>query len=74
MVRNLRIYSLNNSRVYHAAVLTRAIVLYMTSLVFIYLITAGLYLLATFIRFPLLPPLKGKGFSYHVTMFNWGVV
>ena len=53
-MRTLRVYSLNSFQLYHAAVLTLLIMLYITSLVFIYLITGSLYLLITFIQFPFL--------------------
>lgn len=53
-MRTLRVYSLNNFQLYHTAVLTLLIMLYITSLVFIYLITGSLYLLTTFLQVP--PP------------------
>jgi len=42
-VKALRIYSFNNFSIYHTAVLTIVIVLYLTPPVFIYLITGNLY-------------------------------
>ena len=50
-------YSLSNFPIYHVEVLTTVIMLYITSLVFIYLITRSLYLLITFLQFPLPQPL-----------------
>ena len=52
-MRTLRIYSLYNFPMYHTAVLAIVIMLYITSLVLIYLITESLYLLTTFLQFPL---------------------
>lgn len=53
VMRTLRIYSLNSFPVEHATVLITLIVLYITSLVFIHLITGGLYLLTALNQFPL---------------------
>ena len=53
----LSIYCLNNFPMYHTAVLTTVIMLYIISLVLIYFIIGGLYLLIPFIQFPFsLPP------------------
>ena len=54
-----RIYSLSNLQIWHTAKFTLVIMLYITSLVLIYLITKSLYLLTTFIHFhpPLTPNL-----------------
>ena len=50
-MRTLRIYSLNNSHKKHTAM--SIIMLYITSLVLVYPITASLYLSTTFIQFSL---------------------
>ena len=54
-MRTLRIYSLNNFPIYHTAVLI-IFIMYITSLVLIYLITGSLDLLTAFIQFLLPPP------------------
>ena len=55
-MRTLRIYSLNSCHILHPALFTIFIMLCITALVLIYLITGSLYLLTTFIQFPLPPP------------------
>ena len=49
VLRTLGIYSLNNFPIYHSAVLTIIIMLYITSLLLIYLITGHLCLLTAFL-------------------------
>ena len=44
VMRTLRVYSLNNFHRYHSAVSATVIVLYVPSLVLMYLITGSLYL------------------------------
>ena len=56
-MRTLRIYSLYNFPVYHTALLTIVIILYIISVVLIYLTTGSLYLLTAFLQFLLSPPL-----------------
>lgn len=56
-MRTLRISSLTNFAMYIVAVLAMVIILYVTSLVPIYLILASLYLLAIFPQPLLLPPI-----------------
>ena len=51
-MRTHKMYSLNSFPVYHTAVLPIVMMLYITSLVLIYLITGNLYLLTTFLQFP----------------------
>ena len=46
VMRTFIIYSLNNYTIYHTAVLTIVIMLYITFLVLIYLITGSVYLLS----------------------------
>ena len=57
-MRSLRIYSLNFPILYHIAVLTIGITVYITFLVLMYLITGNLYLLTTFLQLllPYPPP------------------
>ena len=56
VIRTHRITSPNFS-VYHTALLAIVIMLFIASLVLIYLITGGLYLLTTFLQFRVSPPL-----------------
>ena len=65
VMRSLRISSVNNFPVYNTAVLAIVVVLYITSLVLIYLITGSLYLLTTFFQLPL-PQIW--------SLFLWGVI
>ena len=61
MMRTLRLYSLNSISIYHIAVLAIVIMLYITSLTFIYLMTRSLYLLTTFpLSLPLFDPSPGN--------------
>ena len=50
MLRSFRVYSLTNFHMYCRAVLTVAIALYITSLVFLYLVTGSWYLWTTFLQ------------------------
>ena len=52
VMRTLRSYTPKNFRICPTAVLTVVIVLYMTSPVFIYLVSESLYRLTTFFQFP----------------------
>lgn len=65
-----RICPLSNFRIWHTTKFTLVIMLYITSLVLIYLITKGLYLLTTFIQFLLpSPPISGGyGSDYFFSM------
>ena len=49
-MRALKIYFLKSFSIYHRAMLT-IVMLYITSLVIIYLVTESLYLLITFLQF-----------------------
>lgn len=55
-MRTLRSYSLTSFHIYHTAVLATVTMLYIASLIVIYLMTGSLYLLTTFFHFPLPPP------------------
>ena len=55
-MRTLRIYYLNNFHIQCTAVFSIFIMLYITSLILIYLITGSLYLLTVFIQVPIPPP------------------
>ena len=57
VIKILRVYFVNNFPIYPTAVLAIVIMLYITSLVFIYLITERLYLLTTFLLFLVPHPL-----------------
>ena len=60
-MRTLRIYSLTNFSIYHTAVLTIVVMLYIPSLVLIYLTTRSVHSLITFLQFLLLtPPASGN--------------
>ena len=52
LMRTVKAYSLNNFQMYHAAVLTIVIMLYITFPLLVYLIIGSLYLLTTFIQIP----------------------
>ena len=75
-MRTLRIDSLN-FHIYHIAVLIIFIMLYITSLIFIYLIPRSLYLLTAFIRFHLPPPpafgSQKSDLSFYVCLFVFEV-
>ena len=57
-MRTFRTYSLINIQIYHTAVLTMVMMLYITSLVLIYLITVSWYLLTTSLEFQIQPRSK----------------
>lgn len=60
-MRTLRLSWLSNPHVSRTAVLIMCILLYITFVVLIYLMTRSLYLLTTFIQFPLFPlPASGN--------------
>ena len=72
VMRTLRIYSLNNFHIEHSAELIILIMLCITSLVLIDLITGSVFLLTTFLYFPLLclPPLVTTNLiSFSVSLF-----
>ena len=69
-MRTRRIYFLNSFHIYHTAVLTVVIKLYVTSLVLIYLITGSLYLLITFMQFPLSPAPRDSFLERHCRLGN----
>lgn len=52
-MRTLRIYPLNHFPICHRAVLAVVIMLKITSLILTYFVTLSLYLLTTFLQFPL---------------------
>ena len=72
MMRTLRIYSRNNFAMYHTAVLTVVIMLYTTSLVLTYLVTGSLYLLTTFLLFPLPPPPASDNHKSDLFFYEFG--
>jgi len=72
VMRTFIIYSLNNYTIYHTAVLTIVIMLYITSLILVKLKTENLYLGSTFLQFTiLLPSISGK-YTYDLFFYEFG--
>ena len=71
VMRNLRVYFPNSFEIYHMAVLTIVIMLYITSLVIISLITESFYLLTTSLKFthPSLTPLGTQIHCFSMSLF-----
>ena len=70
----VRIYSSNNFHIYYTSVLTIFIVLYITSLVYIYLMTISLWLLSAFIQLSQSPPpyvVANNLISYPMSLVGW---
>ena len=67
VVRIFRLYSLSSFQIFHAAVLTRVILLFITFSVLNYLITESLYF-TTFIQFPHLPPSISGNYKSDLSM------
>ena len=70
----VRIYSSNNFHIYYTSVLTIFVILYITSLVYIYLMTRRLWLLSAFIQLSQSPPpyvVANNLISCPVSLVGW---
>ena len=72
VMRTFIIYSLNNYTIYHTAVLTTVIMLYITSLILIKLKTGNLYLGSTFLQFTILLPSTSGKHTYDLFFYESG--
>ena len=72
VMRTFIIYSLNNYTIYHTAVLTTVIMLYITSLILIKLKTGNLYLGSTFLQFTILLPSTSGKHTYDLFFYEFG--
>ena len=75
-MRTPRIYSLHNFHIWHIVVLITLFMLYIASLILIYLISRALYLLSAFIQFFFSPP-STSGVHYSDLVFIsifWSII